>query len=176
MRCGNPFAWVAVAGLVVAGVARADTPPSTPALAQFQLVPPPLVPAAPVPDPSWQVAAGHNVAVEMTDCREIRGRLLGTDAYSFTLLGAGMGFGWHYLDTSGGRAVAPAATLLAKQDAPNPPASNPSPPREIAVVDGPLFPGLSRNPQPAERHARCAKGHACMKHKPIRLGAASPQV
>src|SRR5215472_15344688 len=83
------------------------------------------------------------------------------------LLGAGTGYGWHYLD-AGGRlgAVASAATPLAKQDAPSPPVASPSPPREAAVVDGPLFPGLSRNSQPAESHPRCAKGHACGKHKP----------
>jgi hypothetical protein len=93
------------------------------------------------------------------------------------LLGAGIGYGWHYLDTSGRPgAVASAAIALAKQDAPSPPPSNPSPPREAAVVYGPLFPGLSRNPQPAESHPRCAKGHACGKHRLDRLGAASPPV
>jgi len=93
------------------------------------------------------------------------------------LLGAGIGYGWHYLDT-GGRpgAVASAATPLAKQDVGRPLPSNPSPPQETAVVDGPLFPGLSRSPLPAESRSQCAKGHACGKHKPIRLGAASPPV
>ena len=104
-------------------------------------------------------------------------RACGLGAVVCVFLGAGIGFGWHYLDNGGGRAaVAPAATPLAKQDAPNPPASNPSPPREIAVVDGPLFPGLSRSPLPAESRSQCAKGHACGKHKPFRLGAASPPV
>jgi hypothetical protein len=92
------------------------------------------------------------------------------------LLGAGIGYGWHYLDTDGRPgAVAAAVTPLAKQDAPGPPPSNSSP-RETPVADGPLFPGLSRNPQPAESLPRCAKGHACGKHKPDRLGAASPPV
>src|SRR5215472_5994222 len=93
------------------------------------------------------------------------------------LLGAGIGYGWHYLDT-GGRpgAVVAAATPLAKQDAPSPPPSNPSPPRETPVLDGPLLPGLSRVPQPAESRPQCAKGRTCGKHKPIRLGGASPQV
>ena len=93
------------------------------------------------------------------------------------LLGAGIGYGWHYLDT-GGRpgAVVSAATPLVKQEAPSPPASNPSPPRETPALDGPLFPGLSRIPQPAESRSQCAKGHACGKHKPDRLAAASPPV
>jgi hypothetical protein len=104
-------------------------------------------------------------------------RACGLGAVICVLLGAGIGFGWHYLDDGGGRAaVAAMATPLAKQDAPSPPASNPSPPRETPVSDGPLFPGLSRNPQPAESRPRCGKGHACGKHKLDRLGAASPQV
>jgi hypothetical protein len=68
---------------------------------------------------------------------------------------------WHYLDTDGRPgAVASAATALAKQDTPSPSPSNPSPPQETTVVDGPLFPGLSRNPQPAESRPQCAKGHS----------------
>src|SRR6516162_10544471 len=83
------------------------------------------------------------------------------------LLGAGIGYGWHYLDASGRPgAVVSAATPLAKQDVPRPLPSNPSPPRESAVFDGPLFPGLTRNPQPAESHPRCANSQACGKHRP----------
>jgi len=38
------------------------------------------------------------------------------------LLGVGIGYGWHYLDTGGGRAaVALAATPLAQEDAPSAP-------------------------------------------------------
>ena len=53
------------------------------------------------------------------------------------LLGAGIGYGWHYLDT-GDRpgAVAVTATPAAKQSAPSRPSSNPFPPRETLVVDG----------------------------------------
>ena len=99
------------------------------------------------------------------------------DAIICVLFGAGAGYGWHYLDV-GSRpgAVVSAATPLAKQDVPRPLPSNPSPPQETAIVDGPLFPGLSRNPQPGESHPRCAKGHTCGKHQRDRLGAASPQV
>src|SRR5262249_46333589 len=93
------------------------------------------------------------------------------------LFGAGIGCGWHYVDTSGRPgAVVSAATPLVKQEAPSPPASNPSPPRETPALDGPLFPGLPRIPQPAEGRSQCAKGHAWGKHKPDRLAAASPPV
>jgi hypothetical protein len=93
------------------------------------------------------------------------------------LLGAGMGLGWHYLDP-GSRpgAIASAATPLAQQEVPSVPLSSPSPPRETSVFDAPLFPGLTRNPQPAESRPRCGKGHACGKHKPDRLAAVSPHV
>src|SRR5215472_3148406 len=58
------------------------------------------------------------------------------------LFGAGIGYGWHYLDT-GGRsgAVVSAATAVAKQDEAGPPPSNPSLPRETGVVEGGSFPG-----------------------------------
>ena len=91
------------------------------------------------------------------------------------LIGAGIGFGWHYLDTAGVRAVAAAATPLALQDAPSRPPANPPPPREAPILDGPLFPGLSGYPQPALSHLPCAKGHACGKHQPDRIGATSRQ-
>src|SRR5215467_4482107 len=93
------------------------------------------------------------------------------------LLGAGIGYGWHYLDT-GDRpgAVAATATPAAKQNAPSPPPPNTSPPQGGPAVNVPLFPGLTRIPQPAESHPRCGKGHACGKHKPDHLGAGSLQV
>jgi hypothetical protein len=66
------------------------------------------------------------------------------------LLGIGFGFGWHYLvDRTGGRAAASATTFPAKQDAPNPPSSNPPAQREGPVLDVPRDSGLSEAQQPA---------------------------
>ena len=64
------------------------------------------------------------------------------------ILGIGFGFGWHYLvDRTGGRTAASAATPPAKQDAPNPPSSNPPAQREGPVLDVPR--GLSDAQQSA---------------------------
>jgi hypothetical protein len=68
------------------------------------------------------------------------------------LLGIGIGFGWHFVDRAGGRTAASAATPPAKQDAPNPPSSNPPAQRE-AVLDVPRGPGLSDAQQPARSMA-----------------------
>jgi hypothetical protein len=65
------------------------------------------------------------------------------------LLGIGIGFGWHYfVDRAGGRAVASVATPPAKQDAPNPPSSNPPAQREGPVLDVPRGSGLPDAQQP----------------------------
>jgi len=75
-------------------------------------------------------------------------RACGLGAVVCVLLGLGIGFGWHYVDNGGGRAaVGATAPPVARQDAPGPP---PNPPRSQlgAVLDGLLFPGLSRYPQP----------------------------
>jgi hypothetical protein len=70
------------------------------------------------------------------------------------LLGTGIGFGWHYLgDRTGGRAAASAITSPAKQDAPNPPSSNPPAQREGPVLDVPRGSGLSDAQQPARSMA-----------------------
>ena len=70
------------------------------------------------------------------------------------LLGIGIGFGWHYfVDRTAGRAAASAATLPAKQDAPNPPSSNSPAQREGPVLDVPRGPGLSDAQQPARSMA-----------------------
>src|SRR4029077_15035442 len=66
------------------------------------------------------------------------------------LLGIGIGFGWHYfVDRTGGRAAASAATPPAKQDAPNPPSSNTPAQREGPVLDVPRGSGLSDAQQPS---------------------------
>ena len=65
------------------------------------------------------------------------------------LLGIGIGFGWHFVDRAGGRTAASAATPPAKQDAPNPPSSNPPAQREGPVLDVPRGSGLSDAQQPA---------------------------
>ena len=67
------------------------------------------------------------------------------------LLGAGGGFGWHYLaDSAGGRAAAAATSSLNLQNAaPQPASSNPSATAESPALNTPQFPGLSRYPQPA---------------------------
>src|SRR5262245_29510237 len=69
------------------------------------------------------------------------------------LLGVGIGFGWHYLDSVGGRAMASAATPPAKQDAPNPPSSNPPAQQEGSVLDVPRGSGLSEAQQSARSMA-----------------------
>jgi hypothetical protein len=102
-------------------------------------------------------------------------RTCGLGAVVCVLLGAGIGYGWHYLDNGGVTAIAASvSTPLAKQNVPGPPPPNP-PPRETPVLDVPQLPGLSHYPQPARSHPRCAKGHACGKHQPDGLGATSPQ-
>jgi len=69
------------------------------------------------------------------------------------LLGIGIGFGWHFVDRAGGRTAASAATPPAKQDAPNPPSSNPSAQREGPVPDVARASGLSDAQQPARSMA-----------------------
>ena len=69
------------------------------------------------------------------------------------LLGIGIGFGWHFVDRAGGRTAASAATPPAKQDAPNPPSSNPPAQREAPVLDVPRGSGLSDAQQPAPSKA-----------------------
>ena len=70
------------------------------------------------------------------------------------LLGIGIGFGWHYLvDRTGGRAAASAATSPAKQDAPNPPSSNPPAQQEGPVLDVPRGSGFSAAQPPARSMA-----------------------
>ena len=69
------------------------------------------------------------------------------------LLGVGIGFGWHFVDRAGGRTAASAATPPAKQDAPNPPSSNPPAQREGPVLDVPRGSGLSDAQQPASSMA-----------------------
>jgi hypothetical protein len=75
-------------------------------------------------------------------------------AVACVLLGIGSGFGWHYLvDRAGGRAAVSAAISLAKQDAPNPPSSNPPAQREVPVLDVPRGSGLTDAQQPARSMA-----------------------
>ena len=69
------------------------------------------------------------------------------------LLGTGIGFGWHFVDRAAGRAVASAASPPAKQDAPNPPSSNPPAQREGPVLDFARGSGLSDAQQPARSMA-----------------------
>lgn len=98
-------------------------------------------------------------------------RTYGLGAVVSVLLGAGIGFGWHYfVDSAGGRAAAAAATPAAQQDASNRPSSNPPAPREGPVLDVPRLPDLSHAQQPAGHNPRkaCTKGHACRKHQPRR--------
>jgi hypothetical protein len=60
------------------------------------------------------------------------------------LLGAGIGFGWHYFaDSASGRAVTAAATPLAQQDTSNPPSSNPPAQPEGPVRDVPHTRGMA---------------------------------
>jgi hypothetical protein len=102
-------------------------------------------------------------------------RTYGLSAVVSVLLGAGTGFGWHYLDSAGGRAAASAIAPLAQQDAPNPPPSNPPAPLESPVLDVPQSSGLSHAQQTARHNQRanscckgCTKGQACGKHQPRR--------
>jgi hypothetical protein len=68
------------------------------------------------------------------------------------ILGIGLGFGWHFVDRAGGRTAASVMTP-AKQDAPNPPSSNPPAQREGPVLDVPRDSGLSDAQQPARSMA-----------------------
>src|SRR5215472_816597 len=102
-------------------------------------------------------------------------RTCGLGAVVCVLLGAGIGYGWHYLDNGGGRAaVASTVAALAQQDAPSGPPSTPAPQGGTAV-NVPQVPGVSHYSQPAQRQSRCAKGHTCGKHQRDQLAAGSPQ-
>ena len=83
-------------------------------------------------------------------------RTYGLAAFVAVLLGAGIGFGWHYFaDSAGVTAVASAAAPPAQRDAPNPALSCPPGPRETPTLDVPRLPVLSRpNNQPDTTHAR----------------------
>ena len=73
-------------------------------------------------------------------------RTCGLGAVVTVLLGAGIGFGWHYLDDVGGKAaVASVATPLEKQDAPKPPLSCPPGSREVRCS---MFPSFQFHPAP----------------------------
>ena len=95
----------------------------------------------------------------------------GLGAVVSVLLGAGIGFGWHYFaDSTGAAVVASAVTPPAKRECAQPAIVEPSPQREGPVFDVPGFPGLSNYRQPAQSNQRCcktcAKGHTCEKHQP----------
>ena len=83
-------------------------------------------------------------------------RTCGLGAVVAVLLGAGIGFGWHYLDNVGGKAaVATMVTPLEKQDAPKPPLSRPPGSRAGPVLDFLQLPVSSRaNNQPDPTHAK----------------------
>src|SRR5215469_11007245 len=92
-------------------------------------------------------------------------RTCGLGAIICVLLGAGIGYGWHYVDTNGGRApMASTAAPLAQQDASSAPPSKLAPQGDPAVSI-PQVPGASHYSQPAQRQSRCAKGHTCGKHQ-----------
>jgi hypothetical protein len=82
-------------------------------------------------------------------------RTYGLGAVVAVLLGAGIGFGWHYFaDSAGATAVASAVAPPAQRDAPNPALSCPPGPREAPTPDVSRFPVLSRpNNQPDTIHA-----------------------
>jgi hypothetical protein len=87
-------------------------------------------------------------------------RTCGLGAVVAVLLGAGVGFGWHFF-ADNGRAVAAAITPVAQQAGSNPPSACPPPPREGPVRDAPLLPVLSGpNNQPDTTHARSASRFA----------------
>ena len=87
-------------------------------------------------------------AAEMMFAEMLRTYVL--SAVVCVLLGIGIGFGWHFfVDRTGGRAAPLAITPPAKQDAPNPPSSNPAAQREGPVLDVPRGSGLSDAQQPA---------------------------
>src|SRR5215471_17361898 len=92
------------------------------------------------------------------------------------LLGAGIGFGWHYFaDSAGATTIASAITAPAKEDAPNPGLACPPGPREAPVPDVPRPPVSSRSDnQPDPTHSRGALRvtHA-RTHPPRPTGASS---
>jgi hypothetical protein len=64
------------------------------------------------------------------------------------LVGAGIGFGWHYFaNSAGGRAVAAAVTPPVQHDARNRPSSNPPAPPDCPVLDGTDFQIYQRDNQ-----------------------------
>jgi hypothetical protein len=83
-------------------------------------------------------------------------RTCGLSAVVAVLLGAGIGFGWHYFaDSAGATAVASAVAPPAQRDAPNPALSCPPGPGEAPTLDVPRLPVLSRpNNEPDTTHAR----------------------
>jgi hypothetical protein len=85
-------------------------------------------------------------------------RTYGLIAVVAVLLGAGIGFGWHYFaDSAGATAVASTLAPSAQRDAPSPPLSCPPGAREGLVPDIPRLPVLSRpNNQPDTANARGA--------------------
>jgi hypothetical protein len=85
-------------------------------------------------------------------------RTCGLGAVVAVLLGAGIGFGWHYLDDVGGKAaVASVVTPLENQGPPKPPLSRPPGAREGPVFDVPQLPVSSRaNIQANSTHAKSA--------------------
>jgi hypothetical protein len=83
-------------------------------------------------------------------------RTYGLGAVVAVLLGAGIGFGWHYFaDIAGATAVASAVAPPAQRDAANPAVSCPPGPGEAPTLDVPRSPVSSRpNNQPDTIHAR----------------------
>jgi hypothetical protein len=86
-------------------------------------------------------------AAEMMFGQMLRPYLL--SAVVCVLLGIGLGVGWHFVDRAGGRIAASAMTPPAKQDAPNPPSSNPPAQREGPGLDVPRGSGSSDAQRPA---------------------------
>ena len=103
-------------------------------------------------------------------------RTCGLGAVVCVLLGAGIGYGWHYLDNGGVRAVAASAsTPLAKQDAPSPPSEPFSSPGNPSSRWSPSFLGYRNTHNQPEATRDALRATPAVKHQPDRLGATSPQ-
>ena len=95
-------------------------------------------------------------------------RTYGLGVVVCVLLGAGVGWGWHYfVDSAGAVIAATSAPPPVGQDKSTTPSSNPLAPRQGSILDIPRSPDLSHVQQPIRTNPRkmCTKGRRCQKYQ-----------